>query len=700
MPDIFDELDRDDSQDLGSPYPSGDDMFDEVDQLRDQELPSRMEFAKRKSPEQAARHYDVSDDTGLPVEYVERNEDAATAKDFDYDALRKRAPLLANMLNEQRNADLAQKELDNLTWFEEAARETKNVLGLGPAAAFSVGAGGYAILANVQSTIEAIPQIPTAITAKTQELLGFTEASQKSWDYYYSLNSASSALLAIAQGQQAAMKSRIPKPSETRMHPAVVGGIQSAITNIPAMAASVLTRNPNVGLSLMGGISYGGAYLDAKEKGLGDFESIVYGLNNAIAEVVTEKLPLGTLLSDIDKGAGFTKMLGKQMLTEGLTEQVATVWQDAVKWGTLNPEKTLDDFLAERGEAAYNTLISTVVATGLQTSAISGLSKLGGKQEEAVIEDIVTKATESNYRNLDKANFESYLQEAAEEYGSIENLYIDSGEARSAMEKMNPDDDAYKLIAGQVDEAQELNGDIVIPVGQFASTIATSENYKHIKDSIRLSPDADVVTVNAFDRIQEANKSIDRRDESQRIYKEVFKQLKDTKKLNASQAKLSAQIIPAFVGANPERMGLTVSETYEMMGLKIVGPTEDLVVTEQEKKKEALTGLVESLKKGEDTPETQQLSTLLDSQGIDIGQDSGQIINTLSTAKEFKQKPVIDEVVKTDPLTESKDWRSQTVTATVDDGSKQEINAGEAYDIITKRKENAQSILDCINANT
>jgi hypothetical protein len=693
MIDIFDEVDRIAERSAATTY-EGDDIFDEVDQAKFQELPSRMEYAKRKTPEQAAKHYKVSDDSGLPVDYVERNEDKATAEEFDYDSLRKRAPLLANMLRDQRNADLAQQELDNLSWFEEAARETKNVLSLVPAATYSIGAAGYATLATFQSALEAIPQIPTAITAKTQELLGFDEASKKSWDYYHNLNSSSSALLEIARGQTAASKSFIAKPNETRMHHAVVGGIQSAITNAPAITASVLTRNPNVGLSLMGGVSYGTAYIEAKDRGLDNFESMVYGINNAVAEVVTEKLPLGTLLSDIDKSTGFTKMLGRQMLTEGMTEQVATVWQDAVKWGTLNPDKTLADFIAERPDAAYNTMISTIVATGLQTSAIAGLNKITRDQEEAVIADIVAKANESNYRNLDKENFETYLQEIAEENGSIENLYIDAESAASAMEKMNPDDDAYRLINEQLDEAREVNGDIVIPIGEFASTIAPSDNYLFLKDFVRITPDAGNVTINAFDRIQEANKSMDKKDESKRIYKEVFEQLKDTGKLNQEQARLSAEIIPAFLGANPERMGLTVEEAYELMGLKIVGPQEEIDV-----KPDEFTELVESLKKGEDTEQTQQLSVLLELQGIDPNQDTQEIIKSLKTVKEFRQPSVIEEVVKSDPLAESQEWREKTVTATLDDGSKQEINAGDAYDIIAKRKENAQSILDCINAN-
>ena len=73
----------------------------------------------------------------------------------------------------------------------------------------------------------------------------------------------------------------------------------------------------------------------------------------------------------------------------------------------------------------------------------------------------------------------------------------------------------------------------------------------------------------------------------------------------------------------------------------------------------AFTSVVDSLKQGEDTPQTQELSTLLESQGIDINQDSQQIINSLSTIKEFKQVQTTEEVIKADPLTESQEWRER-----------------------------------------
>jgi hypothetical protein len=696
--DIFDEVEKIQTGAYDLPTIQDADIFDEVDKAKSAYNNLAMEQAKRVSPETAAKNYETADKTGLPLEYIERNPEASKAEEFDYDSLRKRAPLLAEMIREKRNAEIAQKELDNLSWYEEVARETKNALGMFPAAAFSASSAFYSGIASVASIGETVVRAPVELYRKGAEALGYEEQAKSAAQLSYDLTEISRGSLKIAEKEKQQAKRFDVKPTETRAHPAVWGGVQSAIMNVPAIGVSIATRNPNIALGMMGSVSYGDAYLEGKTKGLSDFESFVYGTNNAMAEVVTEKIPLGKLLNDIDANTGFLKTLGKQMISEGLTEQVATVWQDMNKWASINPEKTLKQFLDERPDAALNTLISTMVATGLQTSAISGLNALAGKQEKDTIQALVDKANESRYRELDKVNFESYLQEVAEEHGVIDHLYIDSESARSIIDQMQ-DEEAAQLLEAQLGEAEQLNGDIVIPVGEFASTIAPSKDYELLRDFVRLTPDAESITVNAFEQIQQANKNISNIDESKRIFKEVSDQLRATGKLTPEQARISAEIIPAFLGANPDRMGLTVEEAYEMMGLSIIGPQQE-IVSERMRGRDELVDLIDSAREGVQNDKTAQVLSILESQGIDIQEDSNTILKRLSGVKEFKQVETVEEVITSDPLTDATEWRDQTVTATLEDGTTQEMNAGEAYDIINKRQKAAQSILDCINANT
>ena len=305
MADFFDELSQEERP--------GGDFFDELERESGNEFAAKMQLVKSKSPEQAAKNYKVSDETGLPVDYIERNPDAGVPE-FNYDSLKKRAPLLAEMLQDKRNAEIAQNELDNLSWFEETAREFKNIGKIPVAAHYQVGAAGFSILSSAQSVLELVPKAPAALTAKTQELLGYGEAAKRSWAYYDRLSSTSQSLMDISNRQAQLRSEWLPQPSETRMSPAVLGGIESAVVNIPAIAASLLTKNPNTGLALMGGVSYGSSYSEGKARGLTDFEAFTYGASNAIAEVVPEMFPLGKLLADIDGNTGFTKMLAKQIV--------------------------------------------------------------------------------------------------------------------------------------------------------------------------------------------------------------------------------------------------------------------------------------------------------------------------------------------------------------------------------------------------
>jgi hypothetical protein len=86
-----------------------------------------------------------------------------------------------------------------------------------------------------------------------------------------------------------------------------------------------------------------------------------------------------------------------------------------------------------------------------------------------------------------------------------------------------------------------------------------------------------------------------------------------------------------------------------MMGLKIIGPTQDINEVAQEQSNKVI-GLIDSLKAGEDTPQTQELNALLTAQGIDVNQDAQAIADQLSSVQDFKQSDTTEETIKSDPL--------------------------------------------------
>lgn len=536
------------------------DLFKTVERKKEEQLGASVYKASQGNPEQSAKVYDLAKKKGLPYDYVERHYDSVNRPQTE-ELPRK----VREFLSDRRKAEIAIDDTDNLSWWETAAQEGKNLASLIPSAGFSMSQGLYA-------TGAAALNATGAFSLWMDKKLGFAPENAEA----NFLMSSGKVLQDIAANQRGAAEDFFP--TDSVIPDPVLGGVKSAALNIPLIAASAVTRNPSIGLFGMGSVSFGESYQRGKEKGLSESDALMLGVNNAIAEVVTEKIPLSKFVGDIAGDAGFWRTVANQMATEIPTEQLATVWQDASDWAALNPDKTLGEFLAERPEAAANTLVSTIVATGLQTSVIAGVDTLIHRQEQRAIEDIATKAKESKVNSRSSDTFAQHVQEVAEEYGSVENIYLDAKEARQLFQDLRQDA-AYQLIAEQIDEAEAVNGDIVIPIGDFTSKFAISENYGPLKQHFRLTPESPTQTdlksdqtQSILDLMKEANENIEVRNRADQIYTEIQTQLLQTGRLDPESAKVSASIIPAYVASRAVRSGKSVDEIYDMMGLRIIGP--------------------------------------------------------------------------------------------------------------------------------
>ncbi|MEJ2416247.1 MAG: hypothetical protein P8Y45_04830, partial [Exilibacterium sp.] len=399
-------------------------FFKELEQEEQSATKLQLQGAQQKDPGKMAEVYQLSDKTGFPADYVERNTDKVKAEQVDYDDLQKSAPLLSEFLRNRRNAQIAHDDLENLKWWEVAGKEAGNILKIGPAAAKSISSAGYSTLSSAFDVLSDVTTGPLSRLGLMSDSAGMAA------DY----------LQNIARAERARGQEYFAKPGETYIPAPVFGGVQSAITNVPALLAGALTRSPNVALGLMGGMTYGTSYLEARDAGLDKYSAIAHGVNQSIAEMATERLPAVKLLDDIGADAGFFKTVAKQMALEIPSEQVATIWQDANDWAALNPDKTLDEFMAERKDAAIDTLISTVVATGLQTGVMTGVNQYLDKQQKDATAQIIERAIESKLRGRDMELFQEHIQQAAGEGGIVENVYLNAVQARALFQDMKDDD--------------------------------------------------------------------------------------------------------------------------------------------------------------------------------------------------------------------------------------------------------------------
>lgn len=112
----------------------------------------------------------------------------------------------------------------------------------------------------------------------------------------------------------------------------------SLVQILPTLAATVVTKSPATGLSLMAGQVYGQQYGQARnESGRTPEQASADATFYAMAETIPEEMPLGVLMQP---GKKFLPKLLKSMGAEGLQEMFTQVLETAYDKGTVSPDMT------------------------------------------------------------------------------------------------------------------------------------------------------------------------------------------------------------------------------------------------------------------------------------------------------------------------------------------------------------------------
>lgn len=529
--------------------PTTEELIKAANDFDQQKVDISLSNAVGGSPEQSAKVYNLAREKNLPPGYVGNNYEQVSRPNT---ALL--SPKTKELLADREKAKIAYDDLDNLSWWEKAAQAPGDVWGAMQAGYYSTKAG---LAGTVTSTLEQNLGFGEIFLLKSLAaqtgLPDITEVGQKAVDY----------------SLEQTLKAEEAFPKDPVLNEAVLGGVQSFTMNAPSLALGYLAKQPELPLAVMTTQSYGNAYIQGRRAGLSIPEARLFGLKQSGIEYVTEKIPVGKLFKDLEVGSGFFKTLVNQMVAEGIGEQAATFLQDFVEWKDLNPEKTVEEFRAERPQAAIDTLISTIVATGLQTSVISGIDRIA--RDKQVIDDMTEKAQESKLNQRSPELFQEHLKTLIDEYASADSLYIDASEVQTLFQDgtLNPED--YQEIQAQLSEAMAVGGDVVLPMEQIGKLV-NSKNFEQLKPLLRVSPENQTPFENVQQMLDEASKNVELKTRADDIYKEIEQQLIQTGRMDKRTAKLSATLVPAYVTTTSVRTGLSVDEVYDMMGLKIVGP--------------------------------------------------------------------------------------------------------------------------------
>lgn len=306
------------------------------------------------------------------------------------------------------------------------------------------------------------------------------------------------------QRGEASAEARMPK-GEGNLSAGYYSGIASLSRNLAALPVALTPGGQGAAMTLFTAPVYGQEYGKAKDEGKSTSTAIAYGGTQALIEYATEKLPLGRLLGDVKQGTPFFKLLARQLALEVPGEQAATLLQDLNEWAVLNPEKTFQDYIDARPDAAVQTLVATVVGTGGQVSLISGVQaaadKIAGRETRAQreqlratrgadqLEQLMSAAAASMTRQRDPQSFAQLVQEAAEDSGTAPaELFIDA----ARLVELVPEEVLAQLpsVQEQLEEALATDGAVVIPIGEATATFAGTGFEQELVRNVRVAEDA------------------------------------------------------------------------------------------------------------------------------------------------------------------------------------------------------------------
>lgn len=468
------------------------------------------------------------------------------------------SPRLAEWLrNDPSNAPLAKDDLEGLSFWESLGVVPRGVASALPA----LNEGFY----NVAGTLASIP----------------------------GKNAVSDWLFSQADVSRG-FKSTVAGPTGGWLGEQVQGAAQSIGLMTPGIVATYLSggaAGPAVAAAYLapGAVTQGGQSARAAiDAGKSPYQALLYGGQDAAAEVLFERIPVGKLIGDIAQGAGFGKILMGQLSREVPTEVATTLYQNLNQWVTLNPDKPLNDFLAEQPAAVRDTIAQTTLAVLGISGAGAAVSRLGRFADEraraqdaesrvALFQELSGQAVNSKLRARMPDRFRQFIEHATAN-GPVENVFvpaqefatywqglgIDPHQVVGEMEGVTPDD---------LDAALAGGGDLRIPTATYAAKLAGTEHDAFMMQNMRFNPD-DMTAKEAAEFNAKADEIMqemwaeaeDRAAEDQRwkaadekIYDEFVSRARAAG-MSTETATAAAVPVVAFYRSRAARMGMDVED--------------------------------------------------------------------------------------------------------------------------------------------
>lgn len=458
--------------------------FAEEDQKKNR-LVSSLSEAAVTNPDEFASMVKLSKAASVSLEalpsYKEEAEQAKYLGEVGLARLWKDAPKTSEFLTDPTSAKLAKDNIDNLTGIESAFQFMKN-------SGNALRSGIYGMNAGIVGAVQA----PFDLAAPFVDPLSGRLFPENP------LRRVSAGLAEYRQGIDATAKGYAPR-GDGNIEQGWYSGLASLSRNLTTLPMAFLPGGQAAALTGMTLPVFGEEFGKARDKGLGPVNAATYGASQAAIEYATEKIPLSRLVGDVKAGEAFFKMLGRQAVAEVPGEQVATILQDLNEWAVLNPEKPFSAYLAERPDAAAQTLVATLVGVGGQTTVVKGIDSAialveGRKQRAemseqgtAFLEGLNKLAAADKLLARDPETFEAFVAQASEG-GPVQQVFID---AKTLMQSGVAEQVAAvsPAVAAQLETAVATGGQIAIPIEEYTARIAPTEYAQGLLDHLKTEAD-------------------------------------------------------------------------------------------------------------------------------------------------------------------------------------------------------------------
>jgi hypothetical protein len=563
-----------------------------IESARRQQLKANLITAVRENPDQMAQAVDLSKRTGLPADVVARNLQDVALQDAvsRADAVLQTSPVIARRMREKPLfAKVAHDDVEQLAEVEGAfARTLKNLPRAVGAAFPGAGAGLYGAAAAVfevpgqvfgaaEDALAGLMGAPGGMTRNVGEMAGgFLREQQRA--------------------SEAVRKSVAPVVTEDTsiIERGFYGGVESATQTAITLPLALRQAGEKAVLVILGAITGGRSYGQAREKGIDPASAAAYGLSDAVIEVATERIPVTRLLGDIKAGSSFVNTLARQVAAEVPGEQVATILQDMNEWAVLNPDKPFSQYLAERPSRAAETLVATIVGSSIQASAGYTISDVTGrvaarqekaKQAEQVsrgVQEVLAAVSGSKLSKRDPAALAETVQEIADDAG-VSEVFVDAQAFAQALQQSPAALEAMPESAAQLQEALQTGGDIAIPMGELARLAGTP-----VADALVpfIRKDADGLTQAEAQQLGERRGELLRSwveealsvaeqqqaamASAQAVRENVFGQLSKAGRFTDDVNAAYADFVRDFYATQAQRLGTTPDALFQQYPLRIV----------------------------------------------------------------------------------------------------------------------------------